>query len=221
MTSEQERTVAFVDLTGYTSLNDTHGDAVALEVVDRFLAATRRAVEGRGRIVKTLGDGVLLDFADPAGAVGAAAAISDDLHDLDGMPELTCGIATGAVIDRDGDIFGSTVNLAARLADLARPGELRATQAAAGAASAAGWTVEVMGPTTIRGLHQPVPVHRVLLCAPEDCVVDPVCGMRITPRAATPHTTVDGQTIWFCTATCADRFSAAPGRYRHEAWTRG
>jgi len=221
MTGGRERTVAFVDLTRYTSLTDTHGDATALAVVDRLLGAARAAVEGRGRIVKTLGDGVLLDFTDPADAVAAVAAISDDLHDVDGMPEVTCGIATGTVVDRDGDVFGATVNLAARLADLARPGELRATRAAAEAAEAAGWTVEVMGPTTIRGLHDPVAVHRILLCAPQGRVTDPVCGMRITPDVDSPHAVVDGRMVWFCAPVCADRFIASPGRYVEEPGSRG
>jgi adenylate cyclase len=221
VTGDAGRTVAFVDLIGYTSLTDTHGDAVAVQVVDQLLAATKAAVAGRGRIVKTLGDGVLLDFTRPDDAVAAAAAINESLHSLDGMPELSGGIATGPVIDRDGDIFGATVNLAARLADLAPPGELRVTDPAARASSAAGWTVEPVGPTTIRGMHDPVSVHRVLLCPPQECVTDPVCGMRITTRPDTPSATVGDGTVWFCTVTCADRFNADAGRYLVEARSHG
>jgi adenylate cyclase len=221
VTADRDRTVAFVDLTGYTSLTDTHGDTVAVHVVDQLIAATEAEVAGRGRIVKTLGDGVLLDFAHPDNAVAAAAAINDSLHALDGMPELTGGIATGPVIDRAGDIFGSTVNLAARLADLAPPGELRVTDPAARAASTAGWTVEPVGPTPIRGLHDPVSVHRVLLCPPHECVADPVCGMRITPSPDTPSSTLGDRTVRFCTVTCADRFTADPSRYLSEAHSHG
>lgn len=213
MTGEDLRTVAFVDLTGYTSLTDAHGDLAAVRVVDRFVAAAEAALAGQGRIVKTLGDGILLDFARPEDAVATAAAMSDVLHGLDDMPELTGGIATGPAINRDGDLFGSTVNLAARLADLAPPGELRVTDPVARAASGAGWTVDPIGPTSIRGLHDPVSVHRLLLCPPEACVTDPVCGMRLSIRPGSPAATVEERTVWFCTTTCADRFASDPERY--------
>ena len=62
-------------------------------------------------------------------------------------------------------------------------------------------------------MRAPVCVHRVLLCNPHDCVVDPVCGMRITPGAGTPTAAVDGEPVWFCSPTCLDHFTAAPARY--------
>ena len=118
-----DRTIAFLDLTRFTALNDTHGDETAVGVLDLLLDAVEQAVEGHGRVVKTLGDGVLLDVATPGAAVEVAASISRRLHELDHMPELTGGVATGPVVERGADVLGATVNLAARLADLATAGE--------------------------------------------------------------------------------------------------
>jgi adenylate cyclase len=201
----EDRTIVFLDL--------THGDPVAAEVIDRFIETVTAALDGRGRLVKTLGDGVLLETTDPATAIAVADAISHGLHVSDRMPEVTGGIATGPVLDRGDDVLGAVVNLAARLADLAPAGELRVTEPTARAAAAAGWQVEPLGLSDIRGLHEPVAVFRVVLCHPDDCVTDPVCGMRITPGAETPQSAVANRTVWFCSSSCRQRFRSAPDRY--------
>ena len=212
-----DRTILFLDLTRFTALTDAHGDQAAAAVIDRFIDNVAAALEGRGRLVKTLGDGVLLEANDPATAITVADDVSHRLHDSDGMPEVTGGIATGPVVDRGDDVLGAVVNLAARLADLAPAGELRVTEPAARAAAAAGWQVEPLGPVEIRGFHEPVAVFRVLLCHPDDCVTDPVCGMRITPGPETPQFRAEDGTVWFCSSSCEQRFQSSPGRYRTTA----
>ncbi len=208
-------TIMFLDLSRFTALNDIHGDETAVGVLDQFTDAVRAATAGAGRVVKTLGDGVLLACPDPAAAISVADATSHRLHDLADMPELTGGITTGTVIERDGDVLGTTVNLAARLADLAPSGELRVDETTARAASTAGWQVEPLGPVEIRGFHEPVTVFGLLLCHPTDCVTDPVCGMRLTPGSNTPQVAHNGATVWFCSPSCQQRFKASPDRYLH------
>ncbi len=214
-------TVVFLDLSRFTSLTDVHGDDTAVDVIDRFLHAVDAATGPSGTLVKTLGDGVLLTFDDPATALRAADATNHRLHDLDGMPELTGGVTTGPVIDRDGDVFGTTVNLAARLADLAPPGELRVDQPTARAAADDGWQVEPLGPVEVRGLHEPRPVFRVLLCHPDHCVTDPVCGMRITPGLSTPTLTRNQEQFWFCSDTCRHRYAQSGEKVGDAAAGRG
>lgn len=197
-----ETTIMFLDLTAFTALNDTHGDDTAVAVVDLFVVAVERAIAGHGRIVKTLGDGVLLQIRDPAAAVQVAQAVNAHLHDHDRTPELTGGASTGPVVERDGDVLGATVNLASRLAGLATTGELWMTEAPARAASAAGWSVEFLGPKSVRGLRRPVNVHRARLCEPDGCVTDPICGMRISPGPTTPTAVLDTRQVWFCSPDC-------------------
>lgn len=203
-------TVLFLDLSRFTALTDVHGDQTAVDVADQFIAATSTVgASSGGRLVKTLGDGALLVFDRPDAAVRAADETSHRLHDLASMPEMTGGAATGPVIDRDGDVFGATVNLAARLADLAPSGELRVDEATARAAAEDGWQVEPLGLVEVRGFHEPRAVFRLLLCHPDDCVVDPVCGMRITPGPSTPAITIDQEQVWFCSGTCRHRYESS------------
>ena len=207
------RTIMFLDLSKFTALTDVHGDATAVELVDHFTDAVRAAVAGQGRIVKTMGDGVLLDMSSPSAAIEAAGAVSKAMHVLPGMLDLAGGISTGPVIDRHGDVLGSTVNLASRLATLAPAGELRVTGPAARAAARGGWQVEPLGHVAVRGFHEPIDAFAVVFLRPSGYAVDVVCGMRMTPGPATPTVEWEGSTWSFCSPGCLGRFRESPHAY--------
>ncbi len=116
--------VAFVDLTGYTSLTERLGDDAAATAAVRLAAlADECARANGGRVVKLLGDGVLLRFDDPRTAVEAILQLLGAIEAA-GLPGGHAGIAAGRVVQRDGDIYGRTVNLAARISAHADPGRL-------------------------------------------------------------------------------------------------
>jgi class 3 adenylate cyclase len=85
--------------------------------------ASRAVAVHRGRVVKLLGDGVLMHFQDVVEAVDAGLDLMDQLV-ASGLPAGHVGITQGPIVARDGDIFGRTVNLAARISDVAPSGEL-------------------------------------------------------------------------------------------------
>jgi adenylate cyclase len=116
--------VAFVDLTGFTRLTQDRGDEVAAAMALRLGDLTVEVVRPhRGRVVKLLGDGVLIRFDDAPTAVDATLDLLKALP-RSGLPTGHAGVATGPLIARDGDVFGRTVNLAARIADAAPDGHL-------------------------------------------------------------------------------------------------
>ena len=146
-----EPAVAFLDLTGFTGLTQEHGDAVAAEMALRLAdLATRTVAVHRGRVVKLLGDGVLMHFPDLVDAVEAALDLMERLDAAD-LPPGRVGMAHGPVVARDGDIFGRTVNLAARIADVTPSGELH-IPASTGAALAGQFVVMPVGTATLRGI---------------------------------------------------------------------
>jgi adenylate cyclase len=125
--------IAFVDLTGFTQLTQERGDESAAAIALRLGDVAADTIRGRGgRLVKLLGDGVLLRFDDLAGAVSGALDLLDALPRSD-LPTGHAGVAAGYVIERDNDVFGRTVNLAARIADAAPDGRLYVTTADAAA----------------------------------------------------------------------------------------
>ncbi|MGZ4133474.1 MAG: adenylate/guanylate cyclase domain-containing protein, partial [Actinomycetota bacterium] len=115
-------TVAFTDLESFTQFTAREGDAAAAELLNGHYLQAGRIVRGRGgRVVKHLGDGLLLTFPEPAGAVLAALEL------VEAAPEplrLRAGLHTGDVLVEGEDVIGHVVNVAARVTESARGGEV-------------------------------------------------------------------------------------------------
>jgi adenylate cyclase len=123
-----EPAIAFIDLTGYTRLAEEAGDDEAAAQAARFIATVEAAAsETGGRLVKVLGDGVMMHFEDSGSAIRAAISVLSRVQ-KQGLPAARAGINSGPMVRRDGDYFGSVVNVAARAADYARAHEILVTQ---------------------------------------------------------------------------------------------
>ncbi|SFP31888.1 adenylate cyclase [Amycolatopsis arida] len=154
----QSRTevVGFVDMVGYTRLTRRIGEAELSRVLDRFeTLATEVVAEHRGRVVKMIGDEVLF-VADSAveGAEIALALTERTAADAE-LPEVRAGLACGRVLSRFGDVYGSVVNVAARLTSLARPGTILVDRDMATAlADEPAFELRSRRPAAVRGYHR-------------------------------------------------------------------
>ncbi len=154
---EPIRTIAFADLTGYTRMTEEAGDTHAAEHGARLVEIAVALCAGSGgRLVKTLGDGVMLRFHEAGQAVAACLGLVEEARAA-GLPPARVGIATGPVVQRDGDYFGRTVNLAARLVDAAEPGRVVASESVVAAAPER--VFEPLGVRELQGVRDPVPVY--------------------------------------------------------------
>lgn len=153
--------IAFVDLAGFTRLAEERGDEPAARIALEFgqLAERVAGVYG-GRVVKLLGDGVLLRFDGPAIAVDAVLALLAEQTQA-GLPAGHAGIEAGPVIVRDGDVFGRTVNLASRIADVAAAGAVVLSASAAERLPTDGYRLESLGRVALKGIAEPVDLVRV------------------------------------------------------------
>ncbi|TCM60512.1 adenylate/guanylate cyclase domain-containing protein [Rhizobium sp. BK068] len=152
--------VAFAHLSGFAGLTQEIGDVPAAEKAARFEAIAQRLSRSfDGRIIKPLGDGVMMLFPDAASAVEASLSLVEQSRS-DELPPVPVGVATGQVVPRDGDIFGRTVNLAARVSALAGPSQTLVcfnTRAAA-EASARGLAFQGLGAVSLKGFRDSVPL---------------------------------------------------------------
>jgi adenylate cyclase len=115
-------TVGFADLVGFTRLSRRLEERDLAALVERFEQSGADVITAAGaRLVKTLGDEVLFLSYSPGAAAEAALSLLEAFGGDDAVPDLRVGLATGLVIARMGDFFGTTVNLASRLTSLARP----------------------------------------------------------------------------------------------------
>ncbi|MGH3093829.1 MAG: adenylate/guanylate cyclase domain-containing protein [Gaiellaceae bacterium] len=152
--------IAFLDLTGYTALTEEAGDEAAAELAARVADLVEgTAAEHGGRPVKWLGDGVMFHFPAPSGAVQSALELVQRVPKA-GLPPARLGIHAGPVVFREGDYFGRTVNVAARIADYARPREVLVSEDVRRAAGLEGVSFEEIGEIPLKGIPTPVGLYR-------------------------------------------------------------
>jgi class 3 adenylate cyclase len=126
-------TFLFADIAGFTALTEAHGDEEAADLVVEFCDAVKAELPTYGGAhVKTIGDALLVRVPDPGPAVLLALRISNDLLRGHGAPAVRVGLHHGPAVERDGDYFGATVNLAARVSAVATAGEVLVTGQTAG-----------------------------------------------------------------------------------------
>ena len=155
--------IGFVDISGYTRMADAYGDEEAARVARRFarLVDESASIHG-GQVVKSLGDGAMVVFDSAARSVDWAASLLDR-SEHEGLPTLHIGLNLGPVVRRDGDYFGSVVNVAARVAAQAGPGEIVVTASLSDAMEDEDEPrFEEIGPTRLRNVAQPLRLYRVV-----------------------------------------------------------
>jgi adenylate cyclase len=129
METERQTTVLFADISGSTKLYETAGDAKALEAIGQCIERMSKAAESTGgRVVKTIGDEVMVLFSTPDAAASAASEMHAAIESLPPVGGTKLGVRigfhAGPVIQRDNDVFGETVNLASRLVEQAQKGQI-------------------------------------------------------------------------------------------------
>ncbi|MBJ8340820.1 YHS domain-containing protein [Antrihabitans sp. YC3-6] len=212
-TDPETSAVAFLDLSGFTALTEAHGDQHAADLALQLAAYARSALGNGDRLVKTLGDAVMLTSPTPERALALIVRIVDAWVTRAGnVPILRGGLHYGPVVRRADDVYGNTVNLAARVAGAAKNDQILLTDPIAHAALAAKLPLSHLGPRRFRNITDTVEVYALDI----DCLcgqVDPVCRMRIRPDSARARLNYEGVEYDFCSPTCADSFRARPDRY--------
>jgi adenylate cyclase len=157
--TERPPAMCFFDITGYTRLTQERGDEAAAELASTFSRMVQRTSQQyAGRAVKWLGDGVMFYFTDPGPGVVAALDMVEGAANA-GLPPAHVGLHSGPVLFQEGDYFGQTVNLAARIADYARPGEVLVSQAVVDAAADVPAAFTEIGPVELKGVNGPTQLH--------------------------------------------------------------
>jgi adenylate cyclase len=155
-------TFLFADLCGFTEYTCRYGDELAADLaVDFHHRVCRLAADEDCSVVKSIGDAVMVHSEDSRIMVRLACRILA-LSRLEGYPSIRIGIDSGPAVRRGGDWYGSTVNAAARIADVAAPGELLMTERARAAVGYAA-SIEMVprGPRQLKGLPDAA-VHAVV-----------------------------------------------------------
>jgi adenylate cyclase len=151
--------LCFIDLTGFTRFTEEEGDAEAFSVIEKFTEAVEATLPPEANIVKTIGDEVMVVSPDPVTlvewAVGFLALFED-------RPKPRAGVHYGGAVFRDGDYFGSQVNLAHRVVNRALGGEVLVTEPVADAIGLhEDLELDGLGEVDLKGFPEPTPLYLV------------------------------------------------------------
>jgi adenylate cyclase len=150
-------TFLIADISGYSTLTEIDGDERAAEVALGFASEVCRLAEEHGaQVVKTLGDAAMVHCDSAADAIELGLHLHSDSGVL---PLLHTGIHTGPALERGGDWWGATVNVASRVAAAAEGGQLLVTEAARSSAGAVSHSLRDIGPLSLKNISAPVRVY--------------------------------------------------------------
>lgn len=162
------RTIFFTDIVESTMLTQTLGDEKAMSLLDVHNRIVRNALaDSGGREVKHTGDGIMACFLSAAAAVKCATRIQNDLarqkKDHPDYPlKIRIGAAAGEPVEQDRDLFGSTVQLAARLCSQALPDQILVSNAITELCLGKGVLFEDLGKIPLKGFAHPIHAHAVV-----------------------------------------------------------
>ncbi|HET7758732.1 MAG TPA: adenylate/guanylate cyclase domain-containing protein [Gaiellaceae bacterium] len=217
MSGDAQAAFLFADIAGFTALTEAHGDEHAVQLVEEFASAVQVELPRLdGEHVKSVGDALMLRVPDPADAVQLGLWITRNAMGGHQAPSVRVGCNYGAAVERGGDYFGATINVAARVSALAAGGEVLVTgQMAALVPDLEGVLYESRGRQALRNVAEPVEIFAVVRVdeTADHLVVDPVCQMAVDPERAVGRLQVDEKAHYFCSLTCVAAFAQHPERY--------
>jgi adenylate cyclase len=216
-TDSAGRTFTFVDLAGFTAMTEAMSDEDAADVVARFCEIAREALGSGDRLVKSIGDAVMLVSQAPIEGLQLVTRTLDLVAAETSFPLPRAGLHHGPAAERDGDYFGAAVNLAARVAGQAHGGQVLATAPVADAAREQSLRVVDLGSFRLRNVAAELDLFEVHVGPPmEGGAIDPVCHMRVERDAAAGRLRYGEADYWFCSLKCAAIFAAAPASYANQ-----
>jgi class 3 adenylate cyclase len=217
VSKDAEATFLFADIAGFTALTEAHGDEQALQLVEQFATVVQAELPRiDGEYVKTVGDALMLRVPEPADAVRLGLWITHNAISGHQAPSVRVGCNHGSAIERGGDYFGATINVAARVSALAAGGELLVTgHTAALAPELEGVLYESRGRQVLRNVAEPVEIFAVVRVdgGADHLLIDPVCQMAVDPEHAAGRLRLNEKAYYFCSLTCAGAFAQHPERY--------
>ena len=213
-----EHTFLFADLAGFTALTEAMGDLDAADLANLFHAELSDLARGyAAQVIKPIGDAAMVRADDAALAIRFAIEVVHEIGGRHHFPAVRAGLHSGPAVERDGDWFGSTVNIAARISGEASGGEVMLSESTCTAAgSLEGIELRERGQRELRNLTEPIVLYEALREGARTRAglpIDPVCRMAVDPDHAAGRLRHGGTDYHFCSLRCAALFAATPSRY--------
>lgn len=212
---EKEIAILLADLTGYTAMTDVHGGASAAKIVSKYMDIVNASCTGRAKVMQRVGDQVLIIADDATDIATTANQIRALTFEETDFLAIHAGMHFGPVFVEGQSLFGSTINVASRIMNLAYRGQILCSS-----------SFRARLPEETKALLRPIGSHKLknvidrieifeLQPASDDrtVAVDPVCHMHLDPGKSVAKYVHNGITFHFCSQQCMKLFAESPGTF--------
>jgi class 3 adenylate cyclase/YHS domain-containing protein len=204
--------ILMADLSGYTALTEVHGPAQAISIVDKFINLTERSLFGSSSLFERVGDQVVIISEDADDLARTAVALYNNSRREAHFLPVHAGLHYGSVLEQYGSFYGSTVNVAARIASEAKDGSLLASFEFISALKIPkSFHYILYGTPHLKNVLNPTRLFKII---PEVTGhlhvhhVDPVCHMQLEENENDFIHKIDGKEYHFCSPQCLSLFTS-------------
>ncbi len=190
------------DLSGYTAMTDVHGGASAAMLVKKYLAMVDEALKGSTKVIQRVGDQIVLMAEHPTDVVETAKSINALIHEEHHFLSIHAGIHYGKVFVEKGNLFGSTVNIASRIMNVAEQGKILCSSDLVSKIDASQHAFKPIGNFSFKNVLSDVTVFELITELPQQHYIDPVCQMRIDPSKSKYIYQYKNKDYHFCSVRC-------------------
>jgi class 3 adenylate cyclase len=201
---EQELSILIADLSGYTALTEAHGPETAADLIDQYLSHVDEALVGDCYLHERVGDEVMIVSASANNLAATASLLLNNIFDKAHFLQLHGGLHTGILLKRNNSFFGSSLNVASRIAAKASPGTFLCSDIFFNALSDTyknAFTLK--GKYGFKNVKNEMELYQFILQSEKKFFIDPICRMLIGDTGV-PHPT-DTETF-FCSTECLNAY---------------
>jgi adenylate cyclase len=212
---EKEIAILMADLTGYTAMTDVHGGASAAKLVTKYMEIVNSACAGTAMVTERIGDQVVIVADEPVDLIVTATKIALGTYEEHHFLSIHAGMHFGPVFIQDNTFFGSTINVASRIMNIAAAGQVLCSASFFSRVPASRRSqFRNAGTHRLKNIMDEVELFELLPDTKHTLLdVDPVCHMHVDSSTSLNSSQHEGRTYHFCSERCMELFQANPGRF--------
>ena len=210
---EQQVAILMADLTGYTAMTDAHGGASAAQLINKYMRLVDASLYGTCKVVQRIGDQVVIIATVPEDILMTGKKINALTSSEAEFLAIHAGIHFGNVFIDNDNLFGSTINIASRIMNVANREQILCSKHFVEQIADKS-IFEAAGFHKLKNVREKIEVFELTLSSlPTPLTIDPVCHMHIEMNKAGHDYTYNEVTYYFCSAHCMTLFQQGPASF--------
>jgi adenylate cyclase len=207
---EKEIAILMADLSGYTAMTEVHGGASAAKIVSKYMQLVEQSLCGSTAIMQRIGDQVVMISEVPIDIVATGEKLLTIAHEHHFL-SIHMGIHYGPILITDGNLFGSPINVASRIMNLASRGQILCSSALVNTIpDESNFKFVSIGKHKLKNVLGHIEVFELSTTQSNPFHIDPVCHMLVDPQKEDYIVTYQNETFHFCSTHCMTLFTAYP-----------